>query len=451
MRGVIGLCSALGVFLLFALAIPGQRSAWAEPPSDQIAMVVAKVKPAVVTVFSVRLLPKERQKLIGDAPVAASSENSTVINGSGFIIDPSGYIATNKHVIEDSISVSVVTADGIRYKAAIVGVTSKADIALLKIDAGKPLPAVAFGDSDKMQVGDTVIAIGSPFGFDQSVTAGIVSGVNRNIMESPFDDYIQTDATINHGNSGGPLFNVSGKVIGMNSVLFGPGDYSGSIGIGFAIPSDELNFVYSRLIANGKVNAGMLPIRAQQVTWMLAQAIGAPGVNGALVDSVDADRNDMMKGQIKPGDVILSFNGQTVSDPRDLARKVAQEPSGTDAALEIFHDGKRSVVHVPILAWPEGVPPVLRGTAPRMLGLDLVSGPHGGVMVAAVDPAGSAASSGIKKGDIILRVQAQSVSSPDQALRALQAAIPGTHDYVAVLLERNNEPLWLPIPLSGKE
>jgi serine protease Do len=413
-------------------------------------MVVAKVKPAVVTVFSVKLLPKERQKLAGDAPIAASSENSTVVNGSGFIIDPSGFIATNKHVIDGAISVDVVTADGVRYKAAIIGVTSKADIALLKVDAGKPLPTVEFGDSDKMRVGDTVIAIGSPFGFNQSVTAGIVSGVDRNIMESPFDDYIQTDAPINHGNSGGPLFNVSGKVIGMNSVLFGPGDYSGSIGIGFAIPADELNFVYTRLIKTGKVDAGMLPIRTQQMTWMLARAIGAPGVDGALVDSVEADHEGTMKGQVKPGDIILSLNGQKVTDPRDLARKVAQEPSGTDAALEIFHDGKRSLVHVPIQAWPEGVPPVLHATPPRMLGLDLVSGQHGGVMVAAVDPAGSAASSGIQKGDIILRVRGESVSNPDQALRALRAEMPGANDYVAVLLKRNNEPLWLPVPLSVK-
>jgi serine protease Do len=449
MRGPVRLLAAVGVFLLLYLAVPSQRFARAEPPSDQIAMVVATVKPAVVTVFSVKLLPKERQKLVGDAPIAASSENSTVVNGSGFIIDPSGFIATNKHVIDGAISVDVVTADGVRYKAAIVGVTSKADIALLKIDAGKKLPTVAFGDSDKMRVGDTVIAIGSPFGFDQSVTAGIISGVDRNIMESPFDDYIQTDATINHGNSGGPLFNVSGKVIGMNSVLFGPGDYSGSIGIGFAIPSDELNFVYTRL-KTGKVDAGMLPIRTQQLTWMLARAIGAPGVDGALVDSVEADHQGTMKGQVKPGDVILSFNGQKVADPRDLARKVAQEASGTDAALEIFRDGKRSVVHVPILAWPEGTPPVLRGTAPRNLGLDLVSGPHGGVMVASVNPAGSAASSGIKKGDIILRVRGESVSNPDQALRELRAEMPGPNDYVAVLLERNNEPLWLPVPLSAK-
>ncbi|HEX4368624.1 MAG TPA: trypsin-like peptidase domain-containing protein [Rhodopila sp.] len=451
MRRLIKQCAALSVSLLLCLAVTGQRSAWAEPPSDQIAMVVAKVKPAVVTVFSVKLLPKERQKVTGDAPIAASSENSTIVNGSGFIIDPSGFIATNKHVIEDAVSVSVVTADGIRYKASIVGVTSKADIALLKIDASTPLPTVAFGDSDKMRVGDTVIAIGSPFGFDQSVTAGIVSGVNRNIMESPFDDYIQTDATINHGNSGGPLFNVSGEVIGMNSVLFGPGDYSGSIGIGFAIPSDELNFVYKRLIANGSVKAGMLPLRTQQVTWMLARAIGAPGVDGALVDSVDADRNGMMKGQIKPGDVILSFDGQAVSDPRDLARKVAQAAIGVDAALEIFRDGKRLVVHVPILAWPEGIPPVLHNIEFRGLGLDLISGPHGGVLVAGVDPNGSAASSGIKKGDIILRVQSQSVSSPDQALHALRAKSSGTHDYVAVLLERNNEPLWLPVSLPAKQ
>jgi serine protease Do len=142
--------------------------------------------------------------------------------GSGFIVDPSGYISTNKHVVENSTALFVTTADGARYQARIIGMPSKVDMALIKIEAGHPLPSVKFGDSDKMRVGDTVIAIGSPFGFDNTVTAGIVSAVNRDIMESPFDDYIQTDAAINHGNSGGPLFNTQGEVIGMNSVMNGP-------------------------------------------------------------------------------------------------------------------------------------------------------------------------------------------------------------------------------------
>ena len=170
--------------------------------------------------------------------------------GSGFVIDPAGFIATNKHVIDRATSIFVMTAEGVRYQAKVVGMPDKADMALLHVDAGQPLPAVPFGDSDKMRVGDTVIAIGSPFGFDNSVTAGIVSAVNRDIMESPFDDYFQTDAAINHGNSGGPLFNLAGEVIGMNSVIFAPG--TGSVGLGFAVPSNDLHFVFDRLMKTGQ-------------------------------------------------------------------------------------------------------------------------------------------------------------------------------------------------------
>ncbi len=447
MRILIRLPFVGGMLLLLLLAVSNAGSARADAPADPIAAVVAQVKPAVVTVFAVKP-PEEKPGKPGTADAGTSPAGKPAItNGSGFLIDPSGFVATNKHVIEHAISLFVVTADGIRYKARIVGLTSKADIALLKIDAVKPLPAVTFGDSDKMRIGDTVIAIGSPFGFDESVTAGIVSAVNRDISESPFDAYIQTDAPINHGNSGGPLFNLSGQVIGMNSVLFAPGTYSGSIGLGFAIPSDELSFVYKRLIATGQVRAGMLPIRTQQVTWMLARAIGAPGLNGALVATVETGGAEMMKGRIKTGDIILSFNGQAVSDPRDLARKAAQAPIGSDAALEIFHDGQRSVVHVPVQAWPEGKLPVISDIAPRSLGLGLTTGPRGGVLVASIDPTGSAASSSLQKGDIIVRVQALAVSDPDQALRMLTTLSHDKRAYAAVLAERGGQRTWIPLAL----
>jgi serine protease Do len=198
--------------------------------------------------------------------------------GSGFIIDSSGFIATNLHVVKDAAALFVKTADGIRCPASIVGVPHTVDIALLRIDAGHNLPSVPLGDRDKMHVGDTVITIGSPFGFDNSVTSGIISAVNRNIMESPFDDYLQTDAAINSGNSGGPVFNLDGEVIGMNSVIFSPS--TGFSGLAFAIPSNQLNFVLSRLMKTGEVNTGMLPIYTQRITWMLEQALHTPGLQG---------------------------------------------------------------------------------------------------------------------------------------------------------------------------
>jgi serine protease Do len=436
-----------GTLLALPLLVELPRPAWADVPPSPIAAIVAKVKPAVVKVISVRRSDAPIAAPAAGTAGAASSVKPMIADGSGFIIDPSGFIATNKHVIANSISVFVVTDDGIRYTARIVGLTAKADTALLKIDAGKALPSIEFGDSDKMRVGDAVIAIGSPFGFDDSVTAGIISAVNRDIMESPFDDYIQTDAPINHGNSGGPLFNLTGQVIGMNSVLFGPGDYSGSVGLGFAIPSDDLRFIYQRQMADGAVRAGMLPIRTQQVKWMLQQAIGAPGLNGALVDALDVDGDKMMNGQIKPGDIILSFNGEPVLDPRDLARKAAKMSRGSDAALEIFRSGKRFVVHVPVQVWPEGTPPVLRQGSPAQLGLDLSSGANGAVVVAAIDPKGSAADSDIRKGDVIVQIQAQQVADPDQALDVLKSVAAEKHAFAAVLVERGGQRTWIPLAL----
>jgi serine protease Do len=346
--------------------------------------------------------------------------------------------------------VFVMTADGVRYPAKVVGITAPADIALLKIDAGhQQLPYVKFGDIDKMSVGDKVVAIGSPFGFDNTVTAGIISALNRNIMESPFDDYIQTDASINHGNSGGPLFNMSGEVIGMNSVIFSPDP--ASAGIGFAIPSSSLHFAYERLMKTGKINGGMLPIHTQQVTWMLQQALGAPDLLGALVTSVQDPRDTMLQGKIEAGDVIRMFNGETVLDPRDLARKAVRSPIGSDAVLIITRHGAMETVHVTLQAIPEGIPPVLDDNGPRTLGLGLVSEQQDNgarmVKVDSVDPAGTAASSGIQKGDLILEVQQTQISEPDQALRVFWAQSSLKHRFAAVLVQHQKELAWMSLAI----
>jgi serine protease Do len=439
-RSSLALCVPVALSVALILLQHAQAGAPAEP----IAEIVAKVKPAVVEVIVVR--PREQSDQQMAKAVAASGRRATAI-GSGFVIDPSGYIATNKHVIEDAVAVYVATPDGIRYQAKIIGMTAKADMALLKVDTAKDLPAVPFGDSNAVHVGDNVIAIGSPFGFDDSVTAGIVSAVNRDITESPFDDYIQTDAPINHGNSGGPLFNLAGEVIGMNSVLFAPGKYSGSAGVGFAIPSNDLEFVMDRLMVDGKVMAGMLPIRTQQVTWMIQQAIGTPGLQGALLAALEPGGDRMMDRQIKPGDVILSFNGQTVLDPRDLARKAARTPIGSDAALTIWRGRVQQTIHVKIQAWPEAKPHLISELAPKAVGLQLASAPQGGVMISSVDPSGSAADSGIEKGDVILQIQQQPVSDPDQALHILRALSVEKRGYAIMLITRNGDQTWIPIAI----
>jgi serine protease Do len=444
----------VAVALVLSVTTPGVGNA--EVLSDGIAGVVAKVSPAVVRIITVR--PPKLEDVKADDRVAGasadtSSDRTTTAIGSGFIIDPAGYIATNKHVVEDGTSVFVMTSDGERYQASIVGAPGKADMALLHINARHDLPSVAFGDSDKMKVGDTVIAIGSPFGFDNSVTAGIVSAVNRDIMESPFDDYIQTDAAINHGNSGGPLFNLNGEVIGMNSVIFSPS--TGSSGLGFALPSNELEFVFDRLRKTGEVKAGMLPIHTQQVSWMLKQALNAPDLHGALVASVHDTDDKMMHGEIKPGDVILTFNGEKVWDPRDLARKAARSPIGSDAALDICRAGVGQTVHVKIQEWPEAKPVVLMNNGQRKLGLELISAPRNqgapAVSVASVDPMGTAADSGIQKGDVIIEVQQTPISAPDQALRLFEEQSAKKHHFAAVLVERDKKLSWMPLAVPTYE
>ena len=453
-----GLAAAAAFLLVSSSAHAGSSGTVAATAAvsapNPIAAVVAKVSPAVVRTITVRITKPPEQKP-GEQPapqVAQAAAEDQTATGSGFIIDPSGIIATNKHVVEDAAALFVETADGERYKASVVGVTGKADMALIRIQPRKKLPTVAFGDSDKVKVGDTVIAIGTPFGFDNSVTAGIISAVNRNIMESPFDDYLQTDAAINHGNSGGPLFNTAGEVIGMNSVIFAPG--TGSVGLGFAIPSNDLRFVFDQLIKTGEIKAGMLPIYTQQVTWMLKLALDAPDLQGALVSSVHDDDGKMMHDRIKPGDIILSFNGEQVTDPRDLARKAVKAPIGSDAALEICQQGVHETVHVKIQEWPQAKPVVLRGDTDRKLGLQLASAPgdKGGsiVTVASVDPMGTAADSGIQKGDAIIEVQQTPVSKPDQAMQLFARQSASRHHFAAVLVKHDKKLSWMPLAVPDQ-
>ena len=432
-----------GTFSMFSVKVPAEP-----PPAEPIADVVARVQHSVVRIVVVRAADKPVAENTSIAR-AADDKPATSI-GSGFVIDTGDLVATNRHVVENAASIFVGTADGGRFPADLVGMPGKADIALLRIHPATKLPALTLGDSDKLRVGDTVIAIGSPFGFDNTVTAGIVSGVNRDIMESPFDDYIQTDAAINHGNSGGPLFDMSGKVVGMNSVLFAPGTYSGSVGVGFALPSNELRFVFDRLEKYGVVNGGMLPIRTQQLTALMAQAIGAPGAGGALIVSMQA-QSDLMNGQIVPGDVISTFNGEPVTDPRDLARKAAMAEIGSRAILGICRSGKIMSVDVPILPFdPSAQPRDDTYHRPTQLGLTLAlrTGAAGsGVTVSAIDPTGSVADSGLQTGDVILRVQQQVISTPDEAMRALQARSEAKQPYAAMLIERDNSQSWLPVGL----
>jgi serine protease Do len=438
------------VFLVVAAVALPSVPAWAAPPPDPIADVVAKVRDAVVRITSVqpRVNPPS-----GKNAADASDANPPIEIGSGFIIDPSGLVATNRHVVENAVAVFVGTRDGGRYRAELIVSAGETDIALLKINSGEKLPVVTFGDSDTVRVGDAVIAIGDPFGFGGSVSAGVVSATNRNIQESPFDEYIQTDAAINHGSSGGPLFNLSGQVIGMDSVLFAPGTYSGSAGVGFAIPSNVLRFVLPRLENDGKVAAGRLPLLTQRVPELMAAAIGVPEPGGAVVIATTAQA-EALEGKIQPGDVIKTFEGEVVLDPRDLARKAAAATVGSRVTLGVYRLGQMTTVEVPILALAAANPTVRQSSPPRILGLHLAAAPGTAkkprVVVDAIDPSGSVADSGVKKGDVILRVQQQLVLTPEQAMAELQARTDAKHPYAALLVERDKKQSWIAIALPNE-
>jgi len=442
--------AAVVIFGAGLQATPLPARAGTDQPPGMIAGVVAKVQNSVMRIVVVH--PPETPSPEEKQLAKAGDAQPVTRLGSGFAIDSDGLVATNRHVVENSISIFVGTPDGGRFRAEIVGMTYGADMALLRIRPGYKLPAVTWGNSDKLRPGDTVIAIGSPFGFDNTVTAGVVSSINRDIMESPFDDYIQTDAAINHGNSGGPLFNTEGEVVGMNSVLFAPG--TGSVGLGFAIPSNDLRFVFSRLEKYREVRAGMLPFRTQGVTAMMAQAIGSPGPGGALIAAL-GPRGDEMHDEIQPGDVIRTFNGEVVLDPRDLARKAGRAEIGGTARLGICRSGMIMSVDVPILPYemhaPKGREP---GPPPTILGLQFTAAGgtanKSGVAVATIDPAGSAADSGLQAGDVILRVQQQPVATPEQAQAALQARADAEQPFAAVLVLRDDKRTWIPVALPTK-
>src|SRR5579863_213488 len=270
--------------------------------------------------------------------------------GSGFIIDPSGYIVTNNHVVGDAAKVQIILQDNSKYTARIVGRDPRTDLAVLKIAADKPLPYVAFGDSSAAQVGDWVVAVGNPFGLGGSVTTGIISARGRDIHSGQFDDFLQIDAPINRGNSGGPTFDLNGQVIGINTAIYSPN--GGSVGIGFAIPSNLAKTVVAQLKSGGKVSRGWLGVQIQEVTPAIAASLGLKGEHGALVSVVTPNGPGAQAG-LKQGDVILSFNGSEVTQLRDLPRLVAAVAPGSTGSLTVWRGGQSSELHVTLGEAPE--------------------------------------------------------------------------------------------------
>ena len=350
--------------------------------------------------------------------------------GSGFIVDASGIVVTNNHVIADSDEITVIMNDGSKFKAQLVGVDKKTDLAVLKFTPTKPLTAVKFGDSDKLRLGEWVIAIGNPFSLGGSVTAGIVSARNREISSGAYDSYIQTDAAINRGNSGGPLFNLDGEVIGVNTLIISPS--GGSIGIGFAVPSKTVIGVVDQLRQFGELRRGWLGVRIQPVTDEIAESLNIKPPRGALIAGLD-DKGPAKPAGIEPGDVVVKFDGKDVKDPRDLSRIVADTAVGKTVDVVIIRKGEEQTKQVTLGRLESGDKPVQASAKPnepaekpvtqKALGLDLatlnkdlrtrfkVKDSVKGVIITSVDAGSDAAGKNLSPGEVIVEVAQEAVSS----------------------------------------
>jgi len=350
--------------------------------------------------------------------------------GSGFIIDPAGLVVTNNHVISEADEVSVILNDGTRLTAEVIGRDQKTDLALLRVKPTKPLKAVKFGDSDKLRLGEWVIAIGNPFSLGGTVTAGIVSARNRDINSGPYDNYIQTDAAINRGNSGGPLFNLNGEVIGVNTAIISPS--GGSIGIGFAVPSKTALAVIDQLREFKEVRRGWLGVRIQQVSDDIAESLSIKPARGALIAGID-DKGPAKPAGIEPGDVVVKFDGKDIKEMRDLPKIVAETPVGKDVEVVIIRKGveeKRTVKlgRLEDTVKQAALTPKKNGAeektvVKKALGLDLanltdelrkkhkIKDKVKGVLITGVDANSPAAEKRLSPGMVIAEVQQQPVTN----------------------------------------
>ena len=375
--------------------------------------------------------------------------------GSGFIINPSGFIVTNNHVVDGATTIQVKIADGRELPAKVVGRDSKTDLALIKVEA-VGLPVIPLGDSSQLQVGEPVMAIGNPFGLEQTVTSGIVSAIGRVIGQGPYDDFIQTDASINPGNSGGPLIDPRGQAVGINAAIFSQS--GGSVGIGFAIPIDQAKSVVTQLAESGHVARGWLGVAIQPVTAELAKGFGLPDQRGALVAGVQEGSPAAHAG-VKAGDVITEYEGRKVSRSGELPRMVADTPAGRSVPIKIVRNGKPVSMTVTVAALKEepgriaaqseekqnlglGVE-TLTPSAARELGLR----EDRGVVVRSVADSSPAADAGIRPGDVLVEVDHQRVASVAEMKRVLDRHPKNTP--VVVLLQRHDQSLYVAMDTRG--
>ncbi len=455
---------------------------------DSVADLAAGLLGAVVNISTSQSVKEEGEGPVPQVPEGSpfqelfddfykngeQGDSNSKVNslGSGFVIDPKGFIVTNNHVIENADDIEVIFSDGSKLKAKLIGTDTKTDLSVLKVEPPQPLTAVKFGDSRKLRIGDWVMAIGNPFGLGGSVTLGIVSASGRNINAGPYDNFIQTDAAINKGNSGGPLFNMDGEVIGINTAIISPS--GGSIGIGFSVPTELAENIVNQLIEFGETRRGWLGVRIQPVSDEVAESLKIGRARGALISGIVED-GPVAKGPIMVGDIIVSFNGRPVAETRDLTRMVAESPIGEPLDVVILRDGKEQTVKVTLglledddtesgdQASPdqtvepesegedpgaddqaqqapdagEGEPSVPGETQPAapvtegLIGVELASlddaqrSSYGiaegveGVLITRVLPGSKAESKGLKPGDVIVEVAQEFMRTPQQVAEKL--------------------------------
>ena len=383
--------------------------------------------------------------------------------GSGFFIDADGHIVTNNHVVANADKIEVMLKDGETFEAELVGRDPKTDLALLKVKSGEKFPYVRFGSSAAAKVGDWVIALGSPFGLGQTATKGIVSARGRDIGAGPYDDFLQIDAPINRGNSGGPTFNLRGEVIGVNTAIISPTGVSA--GIGFAVPSDMAKNVIAQLMKDGSVSRGWLGVNIQNVTNDLAAGLGMSKAEGALVAGVNAG-SPAAKGGLKPGDVIVAVDGERIEKMRELPRRIARISAGNDTQMTVIRGGKERSLTITIGAMPKvdkvaAVAPeevekprfgmVLSALTDKTRAQFGVEKGEVGVVVSGVDPNGIAAKKGVRPGDVIRRISGQEVATPADVIRivdkALEDAKSDKRKALLVLVNRKGNDRYVALPL----
>jgi len=487
-RAVGGVAAA--TILGLAVAAP----VYAAPPPGSFADLAAKVSPAVVNVSSTHVMTQQD----GQGPNGPGGEmpfnfpegspfdqffkqfqeqqrdqqkhpRKVTSLGSGFIIDASGYVVTNNHVIDEAKDIEVTMTDGSEYPAKLVGTDPKTDLALLKVEAKKPLPYVSFGDSDKMRIGDWVMAVGNPFGLGGSVTAGIVSARGRDIHEGPYDDFLQIDAAINQGNSGGPTFSTDGSVIGINTAIVSPS--GGSVGIGFAIPSNLASPIIAELKNQGHIDRGWLGVSIQELTPDLTQGMGLPSDKGALIASVQ-NGSPAAEAGIKAGDVVLGFGDHVIASPKDLSRVVAETTSGTSVPVKIWRDGSERTVSVKIAQMKDEVASVEgdgkgSNSAPaasdtvQQLGATLapvtdktrqqfgLDDNAQGVVIADLDQDSVLADQGVRPGDVIERINDRKVTSPGDVTKALNEVRADNRSVAVMLIGRDGNDRFVAVQIQS--